>query len=126
MKKLFKFIFVIAIIGAGIYIYMIQNGHNLESMLNTPKKIELRADCSEIENMLVTSSTNLTITNLFERTHNNVIVKVTAYDKYSDIIKQKNITFERTLEPNGSLTKSILLPAKTKSCDCIILDSNPN
>ncbi|MDO9399676.1 MAG: hypothetical protein Q7T79_03275 [bacterium] len=105
---------------------MTQNGHSLESILNTPKKIELRADCSEIENMLVTSTTNLIVTNLFERTHNNVIVSVTAYNKNSDIIKQKNITFERTLEPNGSLTKQVLLPAKTKSCDCIILDSNPN
>ncbi len=126
MKKLFKFILVIAVIGAGVYIYMIQKGHNLESILNTPKKIELRANCSEIENLLVTSTVNLTVTNLFERTHNNVTVRITAYDKDDNIVKQKNIVFERTLKPNSSLSKPILLPAKTKKCDCVILDSNPN
>lgn len=126
MKKLFKFILVIAVIGAGVYIYMIQKGHNLESILNTPKKIELRANCSEIENLLVTSTVNLTVTNLFERTHNNVTVRITAYDNDNNIVKQKNIVFERTLEPNSSLSKPILLPAKTKKCDCVILDSNPN
>ena len=126
MKKLFKFILVIALIGAGIYIYMIQKGHNLESILNTPKKIELRANCSEIENLLVTSTANLTVTNLFERTHNNVTVRITAYDKDDNIVKQKNIVFERTLEPNSSLSKPILLPIKTKKCNCVILNSSPN
>ncbi len=126
MKKLFKFIVVIALIGAGIYIYMIQKGHNLESILNTPKKIELRVSCSDIENLLVTSTANLTVTNLYERTHTNVTVRITAYGSDGNILKQKNIVFERTLEPNGSLTKPILLPAKTKKCDCVILDSTPN
>jgi len=126
MKKLFKFIIIITLIGAGFYIYMTQNGHNLKSILNTPKKIELRVESSGVENLLVTSSTNITVTNLFERTHNNVTVRVTAYDKNDYVVKQKNVTFENTLMPNGSLTKLIFLPAKARRCECIVIDSNPN
>lgn len=116
---------VLALIGGGFYVYMVQKGHNLESILNTPKKIELKVECSEVENLLVTSTATLTITNLFERTHKNVTVRVTAYDKNDYVLKQKNITFENTLQPNGSLNKTILLPAKTKRCEGIIIDSNP-
>ncbi|NLP57216.1 hypothetical protein [Lutibacter sp. B1] len=126
MKKPVKFVVVTLLIIAGVYIYMTQNGHNLESILNTPKKIELKADCSKIENLLLTSSTELTVTNLLGRTHNNVTVRITAYDSNNNILKQKNVVFERTLEPNGSLKKPVLLPAKTSKCDCIVLDSNPD
>lgn len=125
MKKIFKLILVLVLIGGGFYVYMVQKGHNLESILNTPKKIELKVACSEVENLVVTSTATLTLTNLFERTHKNVTIRVTAYDKNNNVLKQKNVIFENTLQPNDSLKKTILLPAKTKRCESIIIDSNP-
>lgn len=126
MKKLLKFILVIILLFAGFYIYMSQKGHTLQSILNTPKKIELKAECSNFENLIITSSVNLTVTNLFTRTHNSVTVQVIAYDKNNGIVKQKNVVFENTLNPKSSLSKIVLLPAKAKSCECIVVDSNPN
>jgi hypothetical protein len=125
MKKIFKFLIVITLIGVGFYVYMAQNGHNLDSILNTPKKIELRVKSSKVENFIVTSSTNITVNNLFKRRHNNVTVRVTAYDKNNYIVKQKNVTFEETLKPNGSLIKLVFLPAKARRCETIVIDSNP-
>lgn len=104
---------------------MTQKGHNLESIVNTPKKIELKAECSDLKNLLIVSTVNLTIKNLYNRTHRNVTSKVTAYDKNGDIIKQRTIVFDETLEANSNLSKVIRLPYKTKSCDCIVLNSNP-
>ena len=125
MKKIFKLILIILVIVAGIYFYMTTIGHDLESILNTPKKIELKAECTDLENLLIVSIANLTVKNLYNRTHKDVTSKVTAYDKNGNIIKQRTIVFNETLQSNSSLTKIIRLPAKTKRCDCIIIDSNP-
>lgn len=125
MNKPLKFILVIVLLFAGFYIYMLQKGHNLQSILNTPKKIELKAECSNFENLVITSSVNLTVTNLFTRTHNNVTVQVTAYDKDNGIVKQKNVVFENTLNPKSNVSKIVLLPAKAKRCECIVVDSTP-
>lgn len=125
MKKIFNFILVLALIGGGFYIYMTKNGHDHDSILNTLKKIELKVESSEVENLLVTSSTNVTVSNLFERTHNNVTVRLTAYDENNNIVRQKNIIFDESLEPNGSLTKLIFLPSRARRCECIVIDSTP-
>jgi hypothetical protein len=125
MKKFFVFILILALIGGGIYIYLTRNGHNMESILNTPDKIDLSVKCSAIESLILTSTVEVTVNNSSSRTHKNVTVHVTAYDKNGNIVKQKDNTFSRTLGPNASLTKTITLPAKTVECDCVILDSDP-
>ncbi len=125
MKKIFKLILLILVLVAGIYLYMTINGHDIESIINTPKKIELKAECTDLDNLLIVSVANLTVKNLYNRTHNDVTSKVTAYDEKGNIIKQRTIVFKETLKSNGSVSKIIRLPAKTKRCDCIIIDSNP-
>lgn len=125
MKRLLIVLLTLALIGSGIYIYLIQNGHNLDSILNTPDKINLRVECSEVENLLLTSTVNIRVKNLSSRTHENVVIRITAYDKNGDIVKQKETTFLRTLEANESMTKPVTLPAKTSTCDCVVLDSDP-
>lgn len=124
MKLSKKFLLVVIII-LGVYIIMINNGHDLKSIINTPKKIELVADCSQVRNLLIVSNTNLTISNKFNRTHKNVKAKVIAYDKNENIIKERLISFNEILKPNNSLSKLIRLPAKTKKCKCLVVDSNP-
>lgn len=112
--------------GGGIYIYLTQNGHNLESILNTPDKIDLSVNCSAVESLILTSTVEITVNNSSSRSHKNVTVHVTAYDKKGNIIKQKDPVFVRNLGPNASLSKTITLPAKTVECDCVILDSDPD
>ncbi len=125
MKKFFVFILILALAGGGIYFYLTQNGHNMESIMNTPDKIDLSVNCSAVESLILTSTVDVTVENSSSRTHKNVTVHVTAYDKKGNIIKQKDNTFARTLGPNASLSKTITLPAKTVDCDCVILDSDP-
>ncbi|MFT5818842.1 MAG: hypothetical protein ACI8ZM_000063 [Crocinitomix sp.] len=126
MKKFLVFILLLAMAGGGIYIYLTQNGHNLESILNTPDKIDLSVNCSAVESLILTSTVEITVNNSSSRSHKNVTVHVTAYDKKGNIIKQKDPVFVRNLGPNASLSKTITLPAKTVECDCVILDSDPD
>lgn len=112
-------------IAVGFY-FLKEKGYNLDSILNKTKTYELTAECSNIENLVVTSVTELTVTNKGNKNQNDVVVRLTAYDKNNDIIKQKNIRFERTLQANSSLSKPITLPSKAVKCNCVILDSQPN
>lgn len=105
---------------------MLNKGYDPSDVMNTPKTIDLSVDCSDLTNLLVTSTVNVTVSNNSSRTHNNVAVQLIGYDSDGNIIKQKTTTFDRTLEPNGSLTKPMTLPAKTKRCDCIVKNSEPN
>ncbi len=114
---------LIGIIG---YLVMLNKGFNPSDVINTPKTIDLSVDCSDLTNLLVTSTVNVTVSNNSSRTHNNVTIHLIGYDSDGNIIKEKTSTFARTLEPNGSLTKPMTLPAKTSSCDCIVKDSEPN
>ncbi|NOQ75556.1 MAG: hypothetical protein GQ574_26335 [Crocinitomix sp.] len=125
MKKFLVFILLLALAGGGIYFYLIRNGHNMESILNTPDKIGLSVNCSAVESLILTSTVEITVNNSTSRNHKNVTVHVTAYDKKGNIIKQKDTVFARSLGPNASLSKTITLPAKTVECDCVILDSDP-
>lgn len=104
---------------------MTKKGHDLESILNTPKKIELTAECTDLQNLLIVSTANLTVKNLLNRTHKDVTTRVTAYDINGNILKQRTILFDKTLRANSSLKKLIRLPYKTKRCDCVILNSFP-
>lgn len=114
----------IALIIAIAFIYLSQQGYNNRSMLNLPSTVDLSVACP-YENVLFTSAVDLTVTNNGSRTHNGVTIRLTAYDKNDNIIKQKNVVFERTLEPYSSLSKPATLPAKTRRCDCVVESSNP-
>jgi len=126
MKKNLTNIVIIALLIAVGYYFLKEEGYNIDSILNKTKTYELTAKCSNIENLVLTSITELTVTNTGGHNHKNVIVRVTAYDINGDIIKQKNVRFERDLSPNSSLSRPITLPSKTVKCNCIILDSNPD
>lgn len=126
MKKIiliFLFLFLLGIIG---YLIMLNKGFDPSDVMNTPKTIDLSVDCSDLTNLLLTSTVNVTVSNNSSRTHNNVTIHLIGYDSNGNIIKEKTTTFARTLKPNGSLTKPMTLPAKTKSCDCIVKNSEPN
>ncbi|MFH2141279.1 MAG: DUF4339 domain-containing protein [Bacteroidota bacterium] len=117
-------ILIISVVLGGAYIYLINNGHNVESILNIPKKIDLKVICSNLENLIVSSSVDVTVSNSSGHDHRNVTIRVTAYDKKGNIVKQKETVFTRTLQSYGSLTKIVTLPAKAKTCDCIVLSSD--
>jgi len=125
MKKLFGVVIFLLLIGMGGYIYLTQKGHDIESIINSPKKIELKVKCSSIENYLVKSTVDVTVENLYGRTHRSVKVKVTAFDENHNIVTQKDVIFEDELKPESTLTKKVFLHAKSKKCECIVIDSNP-
>jgi len=129
MKKLVTIILAIALVAAIAYIYLLQSGYDIKAFFDKPKiaikRIELRADCSPVQNLLVTSTVNVKVKNFLNRSHNNVTVRVTAYDKNKKVIKRKNIVFEETLLAHDSLVKPILLPAKARTAKCVFIKSNP-
>ena len=125
MKKLLVTFLIIALLAAIGYIIMQEKGYNSDALMNIPQTIDLTVSCSEIGNFLVASETSVTVRNNSSRVHKNVTVRLTAYDKKGNIIKEKTTTFEMVLEANSSLSKPVGLPAKAKRCDCIIESSNP-
>jgi uncharacterized protein YcfL len=125
MKKTLITLLVIVLISAIAYIIMQKNGIKIDSIINTPETIDLTVRCSAVNNLLITSEVTVEVLNNSSRTHNNVTVRITGYDEYGTIIRNKETTFDRTLAPNGSLTKLITMPAKTKTCNCELVSSNP-
>ena len=85
--------------------------------------IDLRANCSDVTRLLITATVNVEVENLTSRPHEKVTVKISAFDKNGDFIKDRYTTFDRTLPPNGTLSKPVLLPAKTHTCSCEIVSS---
>ncbi len=126
MKKILIGLLVIALMAAIGYIVLQKKGYDTNSIINTPQTVDLSVTCSEPSNALITSVVNVTVQNNSSRTHNDVTVRLTAYDSDGNIIKEKTTTFDRTLEPNSSLSKPVTLPARTKRCDCVIESSNPS
>jgi len=92
MKRIIIFLLILSLIAAGIIIYMMKKGHDLDSILNTPDKIDLRINCSEIENLLLASTVTVNVNNTSNRTHENIVVRITGYDDEGIITKQKEIT----------------------------------
>lgn len=129
MKKLLTIILVIALIAALAYIYLLQNGYNIKTFFDKPKtavkRVELRVKCPNLQNLLVTSTVEVTVKNMYKRKHNSVRVRIKAYDKNKKLIKNKIISFYDTLKPYDSLMRPILLPGKARTCKCAILDSQP-
>ena len=125
MKNILIFLLLLALLAMGGYIFLAENGHNMESILNAPKRIALKVDCSAVEDLLVTSTVTVTVSNGSSYTHNNVRVKVTAYDEAGGVLKEKEALFSRSLPPDEKISKPITLPSQTQKCDCVILDSDP-
>jgi hypothetical protein len=126
VKKILKLSLFLIIISGICYFILKENGFNLDSILNKSKTYELYAECPKIENLLLTSVTGLRVTNNGGKIHKDVKVRITAYDKNGDIVKQKSVEFFRNLHPYKSFSKVITLPTKTKKCDCVVLDSKIN
>ncbi|MVM32758.1 hypothetical protein GO755_22145 [Spirosoma sp. HMF4905] len=121
MKALVRLIVLIVIIGS-IALYVISKLNNTSLTLQT---IDLGVDCSEVDNVLVTSTVNVVVKNHSSRSHNDVSVKIIAFDESGNKLKEKYTTFTRTLAPNSSFDKPVTLPAATKRCDCKIVSSHP-
>ena len=95
MKKL---VILLIIVGAALATYIIlqNNGIKADSIINTPDTIDLKVNCSSVNNLLVTSEITLDVTNNSSRTHHDVTVRITGYDKDGNITKEKVTTFDRT------------------------------
>lgn len=121
MKALVRLILLVVIFG-GIALFVISK---LNHTSLTSKTIDLGVDCSEIDNVLVTSTVNVVVKNHSSRSHKDVSVKIIAFDEAGNQLKEKYTTFTRTLAPNSSFDKPVTLPAETKRCDCKIVSSQP-
>ncbi|MVM38039.1 hypothetical protein GO730_11290 [Spirosoma sp. HMF3257] len=121
MKALVRLILIVVILG-GIILFIVSKLNNTSLSSQT---IDLRVDCSEVDNVLVTSSVNVVVKNLSSRSHKDVSVKIIAFDEAGNQLKEKYTTFTRTLAPNSSFDKPVTLPADTKRCDCKIVSSHP-
>ncbi len=124
MKGLVRLLLVVLLLAGALYAYMLYSGENVDSLLNTPKRIEIQTDCSEIEDMLLKSVVSLKIKNNFNRLHSGVKVRITGYDENGEIVKTKVVELLRELQPNQELIKPVILPAGVQSCDCVVIDSN--
>ncbi|QHV94947.1 hypothetical protein [Spirosoma endbachense] len=121
MKALIRLLLIVVVIGGIALYFMSQYNHTSF----TPQTIDLTVDCSEVDNVLVTSTVNVVVENLSSRSHNDISVKITAFDESGKLLKEKYTTFSRTLSPNSSFDKPVTLPAETKRCDCKIVSSHP-
>jgi len=119
-KKVIIFIMAVCLIGGGLFIYFKDNGHTAETILNSAQNLQVKVDCSSIKNHKLASSVNVTVDNNSDKPRTNVSVRVTAYDKNGDIVKQKVTTFLREIGAKESITKTVTLPAKARTCDCVL------
>ena len=121
MKAFFRLLLIILVLG-GIALYVVSRRNNTSF---TPQTIDLTVDCQNVDNILVTSTVNVAVKNLSSRSHNDISVKIVAYDEAGKVLKEKYTTFSRTLAPNSIFDKPVTLPAETKRCDCTIVSSHP-
>ena len=125
MKKIGKFllwlIIIIALIGGGFLFFVSQQ--NNTSL--TPETIDLSVDCSQLDDLLITKTVNVVVSNSSSRSHGDVSVRITAFDENGTQIKEKYTTFQRTLGPNDNFSKPVTLPARTQTCNCEVVSSNP-
>lgn len=116
---------VIALVVVGIgYFTLTQKGYDYNSIQNLPNTVSIEVDCSDIRNLGITSTVNVIINNRSSNQYNNVMVEIQGYDQNGNLVKSKTTTFDRTLHPNGTLSKPITLPAKVRRCNCIVANSN--
>ncbi|GAB3700468.1 hypothetical protein GCM10027592_27430 [Spirosoma flavus] len=122
MKSLIRLLLILLVVGGVILYFVSQRNHTSFS----PSTIDLSVDCTDLDNVLVTSTVNVVVKNFSSRTHSDVSVKLVAYDENDKVIKEKFTTFSRTLAPQSTFDKPVTLPAETKRCDCKIVSSHPN
>ncbi len=125
MKRNTIIIFVIIAI-AIFALYLSKKGYDVNSVVNLPKTADVSVECSRVHDLLFTSTVDIVIKNNSTRVHNNVMIKIIGFDNNGNEVKEKTTTFERTLEPNSSLSKPVTMPAKVKRCDCLVLNSDIN
>ena len=121
MKLLVRIVLFVVILG-GITLFVISRQNNTSFL---PETIDLTVDCSNLDNILVTSTVNVAVQNLSNRSHKDISVKIVAYDDAGKILKEKYTTFSRKLDPKSIFDKPVTLPAETKRCDCKVVSSHP-
>lgn len=120
MKALFRILVVVLLIGGALYLFTRINNTSLK-----PETIDLTVECPPVDDMLVTATVDVTVSNLSSRSHKDVSVKIIAYDENDSVLKEKYTTFERTLSPHASFSKPVTLPVRTQRCSCEVVSSNP-
>lgn len=121
MKSFLRVLLIVVILG-GAVLFVISRQNNTSLL---PQTIDLTVDCSDVGNVLVTSTVNVAVQNLSNRSHKDISVKIVAYDEAGKVLKEKYTTFSRTLDPKSIFDKPVTLPAETKRCDCQIVSSHP-
>ena len=121
MKSLVRIVLLVILVG-GVALFIISRQNNTSLL---PETIDLTVDCSNLDNILVTSTVNVAVQNLSSRSHKDISVKIVAFDEAGKVLKEKYTTFSRTLDPKSIFDKPVTLPAETKRCDCKIVSSHP-
>ena len=121
MKSLGRIILLVVILG-GVALFIMSRQNNTSLL---PETIDLTVDCSNLDNILVTSTVNVAVQNLSSRSHRDISVKIVAFDESGKVLKEKYTTFSRKLDPKSIFDKPVTLPAETKRCDCKIVSSHP-
>jgi hypothetical protein len=125
MKKVGKIllwlIILIAILCGG---FLLLVSHQNNTVI-TPETIDLSVDCSQIDDLLITKTVNVLVNNSSSRTHSDISVRITAFDQNGNQVKEKYTTFQRKLGPNDNFSKAVTLPARTQTCNCEVVSSNP-
>jgi hypothetical protein len=121
MKVLLRILLIVVILG-GVALFVVSRQNNTSLF---PSTIDLSVDCSDVQNVLVTSTVNVAVHNLSKRSHKDISVKIVAFDAGGKVLKEKYTTFSRKLDPQSIFDKPVTLPAETKRCDCKIVSSHP-
>ncbi|GAA4449996.1 hypothetical protein GCM10023189_09940 [Nibrella saemangeumensis] len=120
MKALVRILLFVLLIGGALYLFA-----KLSNTTLSPETIDLTVDCPPVDDMLVTATVDVTVSNRSTRSHKDVSVKIIAYDEGGKVIREKYTTFDRTLAPHASFSKPVTLPARTQRCSCEVVSSNP-
>ena len=86
MKALLRLLLIIIVIG-GIILYVVSLRNNTSFK---PQTIDLAVDCSDLNNLVVTSTVNVDVRNLSSRSHSAISVKITAFDEAGNVLKHSS------------------------------------
>lgn len=112
---------VLALVAIALYVLMNINGKSLAGVVHIPETYDLSLNCPRQADILY----SFAVTNTGNRTHDNVSVRVSAYDKRGDLLVEKRVSYEWSLEPGQTLPKVVTLPLKAVTCQCEIINSDP-
>jgi hypothetical protein len=113
------------LLGVSVAVLMNVTGASLEGMINIPNTIDLNLECSQVNYLVLASEVSLVVENLSDRTHDNVSVRITGFDKFGKQIIEKIVSYELAIGPRERIPKMVGLPAKVRSCKCELLSSRP-